>query len=121
MIPAPAQGAMMVVTRQDNSHCLEALALLNDKETELCTGIERQFLKVLEGGCTAPIGALAEVIDHRIVFQGILLSLDGQEVYRVFKEAGVEQHEQLGRAWAEEILEQGGQQLMKELKVQLKK
>ena len=37
-----------------------ALAHLNHKQTEICTFIERQFLKTLEGGCTAPNGALAE-------------------------------------------------------------
>lgn len=121
MVPAPAQGAMTVVTLGENSYCREALASLNDRETEICTGIEREFLKTLEGGCTAPIGALAEISNQTLRFQGVLLSLDGQTVFRVQKEASLRTSEGLGRSWAEEILAKGGDQLMKELKMQLGK
>jgi hydroxymethylbilane synthase len=55
---APAQGAMLVVAMQKDSFAVDALSHLNDIETEIVTYIERQFLKTLEGGCTAPIGAL---------------------------------------------------------------
>jgi hydroxymethylbilane synthase len=54
MIPAPAQGAMLVVAMQNDDFTLDALHS-NDIETEIATYIERQFLKTLEGGCTAPI------------------------------------------------------------------
>jgi hydroxymethylbilane synthase len=53
------QGAMLVVAMQKDSFAVDALSHLNDIETEIVTYIERQFLKTLEGGCTAPIGALA--------------------------------------------------------------
>ena len=59
MIPAPAQGAMVVVAMAEDTFSLDALSELNHVETEICTYIERQFLRTLEGGCTAPIGALA--------------------------------------------------------------
>ncbi len=121
MIPAPAQGAMMVVTHEDNTYCREALASLNDEATAICTGIEREFLKTLEGGCTAPIGALAEIKGEHILFQGILLSLDGQQVFRVRKEAALRDTTGLGRTWAQEILDQGGDRLMQEIKQQLGK
>src|SRR5690606_29688597 len=60
MIPAPAQGAIMVVSRQDDFELLDVLRQINDLETEITTYIERQFLRTLEGGCTAPIGAIAK-------------------------------------------------------------
>ena len=119
MIPAPAQGAMMVVTLEGNTHCRNALASLNDRETERCTKIEREFLRTLEGGCTAPIGALAEIRENILYFQGILLSLDGQKVYRVKKEVKADRFDGLGRSYADEILAEGGDQLMKEIKTQL--
>ena len=121
MIPAPAQGAMMVVTLEDNNYCKEALAPLNDRESEICTAVERDFLKTLEGGCTAPIGALAEIKDQTLYFKGILLSLDGQEKFEVKKEASIEQTDHLGKACAAEIQKQGGIQLMSEIKAQLGK
>ncbi|MEN9489070.1 MAG: hypothetical protein RL494_1335, partial [Bacteroidota bacterium] len=77
MIPAPAQGAMVVVAMGNDEFALNALAELNHVETEITTYIERQFLKTLEGGCTAPIGALAKFNekDETIHFQGVLFSI----------------------------------------------
>jgi hydroxymethylbilane synthase len=68
MIPAPAQGAMLIVAMQKDDFCKDAVAELNDVETQVCTHIERQFLKTLEGGCTAPIGALAKFRARRYDF-----------------------------------------------------
>ena len=79
MIPAPAQGAMVVLAMQNDEFCKDALAELNDLETDICTYIERQFLKTLEGGCTAPIGALATFGDDEVLFKGVLLAVDGQQ------------------------------------------
>ena len=81
MIPAPAQGAMIVVAMGNDNFTIDAVSQLNDIETEICTFIERQFLRTLEGGCTAPIGALAKYneSDDVIKFQGVLLSLDGKQ------------------------------------------
>ena len=62
MIPAPAQGAMVVVALENDTFCQEATSKINNSEAAICTHIERSFLKKLEGGCTAPIGALAEYL-----------------------------------------------------------
>ncbi|NNK34648.1 MAG: hydroxymethylbilane synthase [Flavobacteriaceae bacterium] len=121
MIPAPAQGALMVVTTEDNDYCKEALAPLNDSETEICTTVEREFLKTLEGGCTAPIGALAVIEGENLNFKGILLSLDGQQKYEVKKEADIRNTKNTGKYFAEEIQKMGGIQLMSEIKAQLGK
>lgn len=121
MIPAPAQGALMVVTTEDNDYCKEALAPLNDSETEICTTVEREFLKTLEGGCTAPIGALAVIEGENLNFKGILLSVDGQQKYEVKKEADIRNTKNTGKYFAEEIQKMGGIQLMSEIKAQLGK
>ena len=85
MIPAPAQGAMLVVAMEEDTFAREALQQLNHKETEICTTIERNFLKTLEGGCTAPIGALATIEKDSISFEGVLFSLDGKEKHYIKK------------------------------------
>ncbi len=123
MIPAPAQGAMMVVAMGDDSYCLDALAELNHIETEITTYIERQFLRTLEGGCTAPIGAFAKFNekDETIHFQGVLFSLDGSQKIEVNKIVEVQEWKQLGYNAAQEIFENGGLELMKSIKEKLKK
>lgn len=122
MIPAPAQGAMVVVAMANDEYTQEAVAQLNDIETEICTYIERQFLRTLEGGCTAPIGALAKYIEQEdiIEFKGVLFSLDGKQKLEVDKKVPIEDWKKIGYYSAQEILEMGGSEIMKELRKQLK-
>lgn len=79
MLPAPAQGAIVVVVREDNVALQEKLLPLHDNYTYIATQLERDFLRALEGGCTAPIGAFAEFKDEKLYFKGGLWSEDGKE------------------------------------------
>ncbi|ESU21932.1 porphobilinogen deaminase [Flavobacterium cauense R2A-7] len=123
MIPAPAQGAMMVVAMENDEFSLDALAQLNHIETEICTYIERQFLRTLEGGCTAPIGALAKYneIEDTLHFQGVLFSLDGSQKFEINKTVDISEWKKLGYNAAQEILTNGGSVLMADIKLKLKK
>ncbi len=119
MIPAPAQGAMLVVVMANDDFCKEAVAKLNHQESDICTHIERQFLRTLEGGCTAPIGALATVIDNQIRFEGALFSLDGKEKIHVEKAISITDYKNFGEACAREILANGGDVVMQKIKSDL--
>ena len=123
MIPAPAQGAMVVLAMANDNYTIDAVSQLNHIETEICTHIERQFLKTLEGGCTAPIGAYARYDENNdtIEFQGVLLSIDGTERLMVDKKTPVSEWKKLGFNSAQEVLSAGGSQLMVKIKTQLKK
>jgi hydroxymethylbilane synthase len=123
MTPAPAQGAMVVLAMLNDSFCREAVAELNHLETEICTYIERQFLKTLEGGCTAPIGALAtyDELQDTINFKGSLLSIDGKQKIEIEKAVDISKWKKLGFNIAQEILNNGGTALMSEIKDSLKK
>ncbi len=121
MIPAPAQGAMLVVAMENDTYCKEALGQLNDPITELCVHIERDFLRKLEGGCTAPIGALARLENDKINFEGVLFSLDGKQKLSISKSCDLNEAATIGANYAEELLQQGGVELMQEIKASLKK
>jgi hydroxymethylbilane synthase len=116
MIPAPAQGAMLVVAKEEDEFCRKALSALNHEQSQTCVHIEREFLRILEGGCTAPIGALASIEGDKIHFRAALFSLDGQQRIGVEKEIPVSEHKGFGRACAEEVLQAGGRELMREIK-----
>ncbi|AUC74818.1 hydroxymethylbilane synthase [Olleya sp. Bg11-27] len=115
MIPAPAQGTIMVAALADDTETLEILAEINHKETEICTKIERDFLRKLEGGCTAPIGALAFIKDEEVTFEGILLSKDGTKKIQVKRVKALNEHHDIAEWCANYILERGGNRLMDEL------
>lgn len=121
MIPAPAQGAMVVVAMEKDGFCREALAKLNHQETEICTHIEREFLKTLEGGCSAPIGALAKPNGASIDFEGVLYSLDGKVKFESKKSCTFESYKNFGKDCAEEILKNGAAALMESIRSDLKK
>lgn len=123
MIPAPAQGAMVVLAMENDEYALDALAQLNDIESEIATYIERQFLRTLEGGCTAPIGAFVQYNEHddTLTFKGVLLSLDGVEKFEIQKEVPIEEWKKLGFHAAQEILDNGGAALMVKLRQELNK
>ena len=116
MIPAPAQGAVVAVAMEEDPHCRNVLARLNHRNTEICTSIERDFLRTLEGGCSAPIGALAKITDQGINFKGIVLSIDGKTKVEIHREIALDETHGAGNRWAEEVLKDGGAELMKEIR-----
>lgn len=115
MIPAPAQGAVMIAALEKDEELLEICKEINHEDTALCVGIEREFLRVLEGGCTAPIGALAMIWDEEIKFKGTLFSLDGKNKIEFYKEVPSDNASDLGEYAANYILDRGGKKLMREI------
>ena len=116
MLPAPAQGAILVACRTDDEVSFSCCQPLNDEETALCTRIERDFLRTLLGGCSTPISALAEVEEGDVYFMGELLSLDGRQKVAVEKILPLEKSDGLGRDAAEELLENGGRAIVEGIK-----
>lgn len=116
MIPAPAQGAMVVVAKEEDTFSKEALTKLNHKESETATNIEREFLRTLEGGCTAPIGALTQIKEQTVHFEGVLFSLDGKQKIAINKNVPLSEANGLGEQCAKEVLQQGGDKLMQEIR-----
>lgn len=115
MLPAPAQGAIMVVCRKEDSYTLEACSNFNDEPTALCTKIERDFLRTLLGGCSTPISALAIMSDSNIHFKGNILSLDGSKKTAIEKIMAVPVAADLGKTAAEELLTNGGKEIAEEI------
>ena len=116
MIPAPAQGAVMIAALENDDFSLDACEQLNHHETKVCVGVEREFLRLLEGGCTAPIGALAYV-DARteeVNFKAVLLKKDGSKKIRVAKTAKLGSHKFLAKDCADYVINRGGKELMQE-------
>jgi len=119
MVPAPAQGAMLIVAMEKDTDILKAIAPLNHTDTEICTTVEREFLRTLEGGCTAPIGALATITNDILFFEGCLFSLDGKQKMEIKKSVVLSDVSGLGKTCAEEVLANGGKELMVEIKKSL--
>ena len=116
MLPAPAQGAIVVVCRADDRYSFRACESFNDRETEICTRIERDFLRRLLGGCSTPISALAQMNNRNISFRGNILSLDGGDKVEIEKSSDIEDAGALGREAAVELLEKGGAEIAENIR-----
>jgi hydroxymethylbilane synthase len=115
MLPAPGQGALAVECRADDLATRTALAVLDDPDTRACVSAERAVLAALEAGCSAPVGALAEVVEGE---DGLELSLrafvgavDGSFDLRRSLVGSAEDPEALGRRLAAVLLEDGAEVL----------
>lgn len=116
MLPAPAQGAIVIACRMEDEDMLNACAPLNDEPTATCTAIERDFLRVLMGGCSTPISALAVAENDTIAFRGNILSLDGRRKVEINKTVNIAASAGLGSLAAEELLANGGKEILAEIK-----
>ena len=120
MLPAPAQGAMLVVARSEDAHTLEVTRELNDVSSSICTSVEREYLRTLEGGCTAPIGALATLQGGKVNFKGGIFSLDGREAVQIEREVNLEDINGFGAKCAMETLDSGGGTILETIRKTLK-
>ena len=103
MLPAPGQGALAVEIRADDQRTSALVALLDDSDTRLATTAERSLLAELEGGCQAPVGALATFTSRGVMrLEGLVIDLDGHDALRRVVEAPVTDRaaaSALGRPW----------------------
>lgn len=120
MIPAPGQGAIAICCKSQETALIKQLEVLNCTQTMLCTSIERKFLQILEGGCTAPIGALARVEKNQIHFKAGLFSLDGHQAFEYENTFNDHIALKFAEQAAEQIKKRGGDQLIDSIKKTLK-
>jgi hydroxymethylbilane synthase len=112
MIPAPAQGAILVVCRGKDTYVFDQCRKIHHEPSAFCVQIERDFLSTLLGGCSTPIGALAEIDGEEIFFRGNLLDTSGEKKFSIEKKISVELGATLGISAAHELLSQGGNELI---------
>ena len=116
MLPAVGQGALAIECRAGDAAILSAIAFLRDAGMTTAAQAERAFLRRVEGGCQIPVGVYAEVdADGQISIDAMIASVDGQHICRSDAQGAGEQAEALGTALAEELLDAGGREILKEI------
>lgn len=121
MLPAPAQGALAIECRADDLELVRTLAeVLDDEFTRAAVAAERAVLATLEAGCSAPIGALADVVSDlddegravdRVSLRAVVGTADGA-LLRASATGDMDDAEKLGAALAAELLDMGGGALL---------
>jgi len=116
IISAPGQGAIALETREDNIKIKKIVTSINHKNTSLCVNVERSFLKELEGGCTAPIGAFAEINNDVISLKGHISSFDGKKYITNQTASQYNNSDKLGITLAKQMLRDGGDKILSEVR-----
>jgi len=116
IIPAPAQGVIGITSLKSRMEIHEILAQISHRETEICTRIERDFLKELEGGCTAPIGAIAKVNNEIIDFKAGIISIDGKKKVLLEEKIPLSASSTAGKTCAEKAKESGAGEIIEEIR-----
>lgn len=116
MLPAPGQGALAIECRSGDTELVAALALLDDPATRAAVTAERAVLSTLEAGCSAPLGALAEVVEgedgEELWLRAVALSEDGGLSVRMSTTGPVTAAAQIGTRLASDMLDEGAADLM---------
>ena len=122
MLPAPAQGALAVECRSGDSRLVAVLAELDDADTRAAVTAERALLAELEAGCSAPVGAIAEVVEsideegrvfEELSLRGCVAALDGSDVIRASGIGTPGRPRELGLSVAAELFELGARELVR--------
>ncbi len=121
MLPAPAQGALAVECRSGDTKLAALLAELDDADTRAAVAAERVLLAELEAGCSAPVGAIAEVVEsidedgrvfEELSLRACVATVDGSDVIRASGIGTPERAAELGSSVAAELFELGARELM---------
>jgi len=111
MLPAPGQGALAIECRGNRPDLIGALSPLDDPDTRACVSAERALLAALEAGCTAPVGALAEVVEGEsgteLFLRAFAGSPDAGIQLRRSRVGPLSEPERLGRELAAVLLTDG--------------
>ncbi len=112
MLPAPGQGALGLECHRDAHEILKFVSQLEHAETRAAVEAERAMLALLHAGCSAPVGAWGRMEHGSLKLDGLVASLDGQQVLRASASSPVSDALQLGQQVASELLDHGAQQII---------
>ncbi|MDA9612245.1 hydroxymethylbilane synthase [Flavobacteriales bacterium] len=119
MLTAPGQGAIAIEIRKEDNEILEMLSLLNHEQSAICVTAERSFLNRLEGGCQIPFAAHATLDGDTLTVEGLVATLDGRKIQREKIIGNSKDAMQLGIDLANSIKDNGGYEILEEVKREL--
>ncbi|MHC4455776.1 MAG: hydroxymethylbilane synthase [Planctomycetota bacterium] len=114
-IPAPAQGALAVQTRTDDTITIKLINTIDDKNVRTTTLAERKILTTMQCGCHAPVGAFAQISQEQITIVAFISDLQGQNFIRKEITGPAANAENLAAKLANELLQAGGRQILENL------
>ncbi len=111
--PAPGQGAMAVMSREDDRQLIGTLRKIEDRKSRIEVTAERALLLRINAGCRFPLGAIASANTGKLDLYASVYSVDGKQKVDSRRSGGAEDAKRLGRAVADELEQKGAMKLAK--------
>jgi len=116
-LPAPAQGALAVQIRSDDSELAGLVSQLDDKHSRITAETERYVLASLHGGCSIPLGVYCEICGDAVTIDAMLSDLEGKRYIKRSKTAPIDQAKMCAEKLARELLTNGGQEILDQIRL----
>lgn len=117
MIPAPSQGALGIVCREEDQRLIDICKSLNDESSRLAVDVERGFLRALMGGCATPIACFAEVVNDQLKARAQVISLGPEPEKKELKISfTIEDPQEISKKLADKMLANGGIELVDKMR-----
>jgi len=113
LLPAPAQGALAIETREDDPATGDLVRQLHCEATAACVLAERAFLHELGGGCHVPVAALPTITGHRITLHARVIAIDGSSMIEQIDSDDAASADVLGRRIAQHCKHNGADALLR--------
>lgn len=111
-IPAPAQGALAVQIRADDSELAELVKQIDDKNSRIAAETERAVLETMHGGCSIPMGVYSQIQNDQITIDAIISDLEGSKYVRQSMTAPLNEAKAVAKKLAALLLTDGGQEIL---------
>ena len=117
-MPPVGQGSIAIECHKKLSFAKKEIIdrWVNHVPSEDCIRTERAFLKTLEGGCSIPSFGYAWLEGNMVTLKAGIISLDGQQIIKVKRSAPIEEGKELGKSVAQEVLVNGGGNILNDIR-----
>lgn len=115
-LPAPAQGALAVQIRTDDTELAELVSKLDDKDARTTAETERHILASLHGGCSIPLGVYSEIQGDSITIYAMISDIEGKKFIKRSKTSPLNQAKASAEHLAQQLLAAGGQEILDQIR-----
>ncbi len=115
-LPAPAQGALAVQIRDDDSELAKLVKKLDDKNSRIAVEAERRILSFMHGGCSIPLGVYSEISGDNITIYAVISDVDGGKYIKRSMAGHIDQANLCAEKLAEELLNAGGHEILEQIR-----
>lgn len=112
-VPSPGQGILCLESLSKNDYVMKRIKKVVHADTEICGSTERIFASNMNGDCSSPIGAYAEIEKDLLTLTGYVASIDGTKFIKNKVSGKKDNYKKLADDLSQVFLKMGSKRLLK--------